>query len=410
MIRNQNFVSWIVFLFTISIVLISLVSVVFPALIASNNSTLIDLKELGITLFEVNTFEIGVWSGLLIGVNILIFIALLLYFKKKLPNLMKKSFDFIFNFEVSKKIAFVTVALLLSIYVVVNSFELATEEEWEDYPGVIERLERWSPEQITSVEPHARYFLLWSSMILFGNYRIIPFIASIFLLLLTYFFTVTLSKKRFAGIISLIILLQSSLFQTYDSTVSYTNFWVLFYLLSLFLVYKIWPISPLSFLVSIFSKAMTAMFLPMSLFFIYRSDITKKRKIILASSSTAIILVGILATTYGVNIASVSDVEEEFDSDEFWLGVYSFSYQLRFDGLVLLFILPLIVGLFIASLNGIRHADSFMVLIGGILVSAPLLTGFTDLTNQPYRFIPLVVFFAIGVGILLTKKSNVGMN
>ena len=403
--RNQDWVTWVVFLFTISIVLISLVSVVFPALIASSDSTINELKELGVTLFEVNSFELGVWSVLLIGFNILIFTTTFLYFKKRLSKFIKNSIDFVFNFEVSKKIAFVTIALLLSIYVIVNFNELATEEQWEDYPGVIERLERWSPEQITSVEPHVRYFLLWSSMILFGNYRIIPFIASIFLLLLTYFFTVEISKKRFAGIISLIILLQSNVFLTYDSTVSYTNFWILFYLLSLFLVYKLWPISPLTYLLSIASKALTAMFLPMSLFFIYRSDIPRIRKIIIASASTAIILVGVLATTSGVQITSVSDVKEEFDWDEFWMGFSSFSYQLRFDGLVILFILPLIVGLFIATRNGIRHADSIMVLIGGILFSGPLLTGFTELTNQPYRFVPLVVFFAIGVGILLTKKS-----
>ncbi len=403
--RNQDWVTWAVFLFTISIVLISLVSVVFPALIASSDSTINELKELGVTLFEVNSFELGVWSVLLIGFNILIFTTTFLYFKKRLSKFIKNSFDFVFNFEVSKKIAFVVVAVLLSIYVIVNFNELATEEQWEDYPGVIERLKRWSPEQITSVEPHVRYFLLWSSMILFGNYRIIPFIASIFLLLLTYFFTVEISKKRFAGIISLIILLQSNVFLTYDSTVSYTNFWILFYLLSLFLVYKLWPISPLTYLLSIASKALTAMFLPMSLFFIYRSDIPRIRKIIVASSSTAIILVGVLATTSGVQITSVSDVKEEFDWDEFWMGFSSFSYQLRFDGLVILFILPLIVGLFIATRNGIRHADSIMVLIGGILFSGPLLTGFTELTNQPYRFVPLVVFFAIGVGILLTKKS-----
>jgi hypothetical protein len=35
--------------------------------------------------------------------------------------------------------------------------------------------------------------------------------------------------------------------------------------------------------------------------------------------------------------------------DEFWLGFTSFSYQLRFDGMVLVFILPLIVGLFVAA-------------------------------------------------------------
>jgi len=72
----------------------------------------------------------------------------------------------------------------------------------------------------------------------------------------------------------------------------------------------------------------------------------------------------------------------------------------------LLFILPVIVGLFIASRNGFKDAESIMVMIGGILLTAPLLTGFTELTNLPYRFVPLIVFFAIGVGVLLSKKES----
>jgi len=112
------------------------------------------------------------------------------------------------------------------------------------------------------------------------------------------------------------------------------------------------------------------------------------------------------ASAFGANLTGATGSQEEFDSDEFWLGFTSFSYQLRFDGLVLLFILPLIVGLFIASRYGILHADSIMLLISGILLTAPLLTGFTELTNQPYRFVPLVVFFAIGVGVLLSKRKS----
>ena len=71
-----------------------------------------------------------------------------------------------------------------------------------------------------------------------------------------------------------------------------------------------------------------------------------------------------------------------------------------------LLLIFLIVGLFIASRNRIQHADSMMVFIGGILFIAPLVTGFTELTNQPYRFVPLIVFFAIGVGVLLSKNKN----
>jgi len=385
---------------------LSLVSVVFPALIASGNSTIKNLQDIGVVLFEVEPFQAGIWAGPLVVGNILVFIGLALYYKKRLPGNFKKLIDFVFNFEISKKISAIVIIVLLSIYVGFSFEELTTEEEWEDYHGVKQRLERWSPDQITSgFEPHIKYFMHWSSMILFGHYTVVPFLASISLLLLTYFFTSKISKKRFAGIVAFVILLQSNLFLTYDTTVSYTNFWILFYLLSLYLLYKVWPLSPVTYLLSIFSKALTATFLPMSLFFIFRSKISTTTKLIVSASSTALILIGIIVATTGANIGGIAGEQEEFDWDEFALGFTSFSYQLRFDGLVLIFILPLIVGLFIASRNRILHADSMMVFIGGILFITPLVTGFTELTSQPYRFVPLVVFFAIGVGILLSKRQ-----
>ena len=64
------------------------------------------------------------------------------------------------------------------------------------------------------------------------------------------------------------------------------------------------------------------------------------------------------------------------------------------------------MGLFLSSRKGILQADSIMVLIAGIIVIAPFLSGFTEITNQPYRFIPLVVFFAMGVGIIFSKRES----
>jgi hypothetical protein len=98
--------------------------------------------------------------------------------------------------------------------------------------------------------------------------------------------------------------------------------------------------------------------------------------------------------------------QESFDAKEFWMGFTSFSYQLRSDGLVLLFMIPLVSGLFILSKRGIKHGESIMVLISGMMLIVPILTGFTNQTNQPYRFMPLIVFFAIGVGILLSKRET----
>jgi hypothetical protein len=62
-------------------------------------------------------------------------------------------------------------------------------------------------------------------------------------------------------------------------------------------------------------------------------------------------------------------------------------------------------GLFIKSKNN-RYSNSISILLTGILFSAPLLSGLTDQTNQPYRFMPIIVFFAVGVGILVSKVNS----
>ena len=223
------------------------------------------------------------------------------------------------------------------------------------------------------------------------------------MLIVTYLITVTITQKRFAGIVATVILLQSSVFLTYDTSIAYTNFWILFYLVSLYAVYRFWILSPVSYILSIPAKALTAVFMPMSIYFILRSNISKKKKIILSITTAGIILSGGIVMIGGFSVTQ--GTEEKFDAKEFQMGFTSFAFQLRSDGLIMLFMIPLIVGLFIVSKKGVKHGESIMVLISGMLLIAPILTGFTNQTNQPYRFVPLVVFFAIGVGVLLSKRQ-----
>ena len=396
---KNKIIPWIVFLFSIGIVLISFVSVIFPSLILVSDT----VKIPGIEPVTPDPFETGVWSW---GVFVVGFITLglaFLYFRKKLPSFLLSVFTKLFSFEISKKTAFIVMAVLLVIYLSASSVELANQEIFEDYNGVKNRLDSWSLDTIKSFEPHVMYFFLKSSIVLFGNDRVVPLLASAALLVVTYFLTKTITQKRFAGIIAVVILLQSNVFLVYDTTVSYTNFWILFYLLSLYLVYRFWPLSPVSYLLSIFSKALTVAFLPMSIYFILRSSIPKKQKMITAVITAGIIVAGGLAYLGGASVTQ--GTEEGFSEKEFWMGFTSFSYQLRFDGLVMLFMIPLMVGLFLVSKKGVKHGESIMVLISGMLLIAPILTGFTNQTNQPYRFVPLVVFFAIGVGVLLSKRQ-----
>lgn len=168
-------------------------------------------------------------------------------------------------------------------------------------------------------------------------------------------------------------------------------------------MYRFWPLSPVAYILSALAKPLTLAFLPMSIFFILRAEIEKKKKMLILSSYLAVVLASIaIIFSLGIN---VSGRTEGFSYQEFMMGFTSFAYQLRFDGLVLLFLIPVIFGLFIASIKKVKNAESVMILVLGMLLIAPILTGFTVETNQPYRFVPLIVFFAIGVGTLLTKRS-----
>jgi len=229
-----------------------------------------------------------------------------------------------------------------------------------------------------------RFFFISSSMILFGNYAVIPFLASIALVIMVYFFTKQITNKRFAGLVAAVILLQSNIFLTFDTSVAYTNFWILFYLLSLYFMYKVWPLSPISYIASISAKALTVTFLPMSIYFLLRCSISRKKKMIISGIIIGIIIIGAAASSEE-NLTGGAQ-QESFISDEFWIGFASFATQLRFDALVILFLIPLVVGLLFASTKN-KHAESMMVMIGGMLLITPFLTGFTDQTKERWSIL-----------------------
>jgi cytochrome c biogenesis protein CcdA len=162
---------------------------------------------------------------------------------------------------------------------------------------------------------------------------------------------------------------------------------------------KLWLTNPIFYAASIFCKGITAIFSPMSIFFILNSNIPKKQKMILSGIILVMIIVGTST------ILTSGAMQEEAKWHEFLVGFASFAFQMRFDVITVLFLVPLIFGLFIISKNN-RHANSISFLIVGILFSAPLLSGLTDQTNQPYRQLPVVLFFAVGVGMLFSKVNS----
>ncbi len=402
---NQNHVSWIIFLPTLILVLFSLISVIFPALI---------VRTLGgfEGSVDIDPFEVGSLAFPLLVTNFVIFGLYILYNKNKLPRIITKSIRFIFNFEISSRLAFFVVVIIIGIYITVSVGELFNGEFLIDfYLRVKDNVENYDVTNIgdTGITKHLLYFLISSSMYIFDNYKVIPFIASISLLVLTYFFTFEITQKRFAGIVAIVILLQSKIFLFFDTTVVYPNFWIAFLLLSLYLVYKKWPLSSVSFVAGILSKGMSMIFFPMTLFFIYRASLTKQKKIRLSISYAAIVVLGVtilFLMDFNLGNELRPAFFHEFKSHDFWGGFSTVSSTLRIDGPFLLFLLPLTVGLFVASRKGVLHADSIMFFILTMLLYAPLLAAFTWHQHEPYRFVPLMVFFAIGISVLLSNRVN----
>ena len=182
----------------------------------------------------------------------------------------------------------------------------------------------------------------------FQNIKILPFVASIFTVIFTALIAIQISKKRLAGIIAMIVLLQSVTFTDFDTIAVYENFWVLFYLISIYSINKRWwHASPITFLLSIFSKAFTATYFWMNIFFIYRSEIPKKSKIILFGSYA--VAIGIMYWIFESGRSIIYDDIIRYDFDAFLDGFTGWGNSMQLDPFIVLCILPLTVGLFMRS-------------------------------------------------------------
>jgi lysylphosphatidylglycerol synthetase-like protein (DUF2156 family) len=94
-------------------------------------------------------------------------------------------------------------------------------------------------------------------------------------------------------------------------------------------------------------------------------------------------------------------------SSEFLLAFNALGYALRYDLIIVLSLLPLTLGLFFKfRKENSKKIDSILVLILTALVAGPVMIMLTDFYFiLPYRFLPLIVFVAVGIGVLLSKRN-----
>jgi len=401
-LENSQKASYAVFFCTLVVVLLTLTPVIFPALYSSS---------FGMFTENLNPFELGYQSTFLIVSNVVILGFGIAYYKKKIPSLVHDVVDKIRTFEIPKRVTIIALAVILGVYIGLSAPELSLDEgaDWADYDAIlIPALEIWPFGQTDDVyvqeqnDRYVRMFLLDVSLDIFQNIKLLPFIASILVVVFTYLVTVQFCQKRFAGIIAVIVLLQSYTFLKFDTVAVYENFWVLFFLISLYVIEKKWFLSPVFYILAFYTKAYVAPFFLMTLFTTYRSQISRRTKAAILISYVVIVSAAIALVFLGDTIyPDIIDV----NYSKFILGFQVIIAQLRFDLFFIMLLLPVTVGLMFLSKNKLKHADSILILIFGTIITSPILVAFTyHYEILPYRFIPLLVFFSIGVGMFFSKK------
>ena len=397
---SKNIIMWIIFIIGFSIIVFSIISVIFPGLLIS---------VIGDDEF-LEPFEISVMGIPIIVTNIIIISLIILHNRHALPNSIVVYIQKIFSFDLSQKYSLILLIIVLGIYVALSADEITIYElnQYGDFLIVERAIEIWPDQESENkyvseqLSRHVRMALLVASEEIFNNVKILPFVASIFLLITTYFLAVRFSKKNFTGLIAVVLTLQSSTFFTYDTIAVYENFWVLFYVFSIYLIFQKPKVSSIFYILSIFSKAITILMLPISILVTIFADISSKKKIFviithLVVLAASLIIFQLSNTIYG-NVININ-------VSEFVTGFSTLAFNLRFDVVLLLFLLPVTIGLFLKARNGSKNAISLMILICGTILVTPVLEMITNFYFvYPYRYVPLVVFFAISFSSIFSKE------
>ena len=401
---SSKIVTCSVFLVTIGVVGLSIISMIFPALIISATYEFPN---------ELDPFETSPWVLPIVASFTIFFIIGFLFQKNLLPSRLSIGIKFILNFEISKKTSIIIGIIILSIYIGFSIEELFFDEvnQWPDFLILKEALEIWPSTDHWSVyvkEQNTRYvrmILLDFSQDFLQNIKLLPFAASISVVILTALVTIQISKKRFAGILSMIVLLQSITFIDFDTIAVYENFWVLFFLISIYSIQKKWwYASPTTYILSIFTKAYVVTYFWINIFFIYRADIPRKSKLYILGSYVVVLSITYMIFETGRGIIYDEIVRIDFNS--FLVGFTGWGNSMQLDLFIVLCVIPLTVGLFKKSLNGVKQADSILILILGTILAGPLISLVTDFYFiLPYRFIPFVIAIAIGIGVFFAKEN-----
>ncbi len=246
-----------------------------------------------------------------------------------------------------------------------------------------------------------KWYSICASYQIFNNENVIPFLFSIGLLPLVFHLGYRVSgNSSIVGMIALLIVVSSSTFYKWDTSATYDQSWAFFLFLALNMLYWKPRLMPVAFFASVVSKGLTLAYLPMLLYHMWVEWQQYKNPMwVLASSLFIIIPIAVVvAVLYSTNQFGIIGASLSFNLAEliegFWIWIF------YFGDIHVQYGIPLVIVILVILRNKIHNADVIGFWMVGILATVPLILGFTDQLIHPYRFVPLLAFFGIGLGMI----------
>lgn len=324
--------------------------------------------------------------------------------------------------DLSDGISKIILICILILYVGFSVTELWTDEctglgecaihdqVWsDDFDRRMAKLHVWNIDWIFNDFRHSVHLgLLVLSFELFHNYKILVMASSVLLLVVTYAFTLKIAEKNIAGIVAVLVLLQSSIFHNYDTSVTYPPFWALLFVTSLYLsTVKKWWIFPVPFFLAIPAKAITGLYIPAVLAFEWFYNRKAFKVFLVLCVSLVLIFIGFDQFTN--RKLGGFYVIDEFRLQNFLGGFVSWMWQgFGYDQVTLL--LFIIFGfLLFFNRKQIKNSSAILALTLGMVLTSPILNGLTSYSVWAYRELPLVVVISLIVGLVIANINKINL-
>ena len=297
--------------------------------------------------------------------------------------------------------------LIVTGFVVVEYHELNQVEQFPDYfDHIVPYMMECNLDEIpvrsdgmgsfTETRAPLKWWSLCFSHLVLGNERILPFLYSIVLIPVTFSFANHLTQRKVVGLLTVLVLVTSGTFTTFDTTATYEQSWVVFLMLSLIGILRRNPIMMLvCFVLALASKPIAIIYIPaMFGFMIYKHDYFSIS--VLGAVTIGVALFVLLSTSLAFGGGF------EFNHEELLHGFYNWWFYLNASLLVAM-TLPLVVWRLFAMRKKHPEAKPLLIAIFVIIISVPLIDGFTDQLNHSYRFVPMIIFVGIGLAMIVTN-------